>query len=141
MTRVLVTGGAGFIGSNVVKLLSGEGYEVVVLDNLSTGYRQNLESFKQVFLKVGDVRDADLIAAVMRDVEIVFHLAASVGNVRSIEQPVEDSEVNVIGTILVLEAARRAGVKKIVCSSSAAIFGELRSFFLGFSSVSALAAA
>ena len=126
MTRVLVTGGAGFIGSNLVKLLSSEGYEVVVLDNLSTGYRQNLESFKQVFLKVGDVRDADMIAGVMRDVEIVFHLAASVGNVRSIEQPVEDSEVNVIGTIRVLEAARRAGVKKIVCSSSAAIFGELQ---------------
>lgn len=126
MTRVLVTGGAGFIGSNLVKLLSSEGYEVVVLDNLSTGYRQNLDSLKQVFLKVGDVRDADMIAGVMRDVEIVFHLAASVGNVRSIEQPVEDSEVNVIGTIRVLEAARRAGVKKIVCSSSAAIFGELQ---------------
>ena len=126
MSRVLVTGGAGFIGSNVVKLLIGEGYDVVVLDNLSSGYRQNLEPFKQVSLRVADVRDADTVAQVMKDVEIVFHLAASVGNVRSIEQPVEDSEVNVIGTIRVLEAARRAGVKKIVCSSSAAIFGELQ---------------
>src|SRR5688572_7653861 len=117
MSRVLVTGGAGFIGSNLVKLLSNEGYDVVVLDNLSSGYRQNLEPFKQVRLMVGDVRDAETVASVIEDVEIVFHLAASVGNVRSIEQPVEDSEINVIGTIRVLEAARRASVKKIVCSS------------------------
>jgi UDP-glucose 4-epimerase len=123
---VLVTGGAGFIGSNVIKLLTSEGCDVVVLDNLSSGYEQNLEPFKQVSLQVGDVRDAETVARVMEDVEIVFHLAASVGNVKSIEQPVEDSEINVIGTIRVLEAARRAGVKKIVCSSSAAIFGELQ---------------
>ena len=131
MSRVLVTGGAGFIGSNLVKLLSDEGYDVVVLDNLSTGYRQNLEPFKQVSLQIGDVRDAETITRVMEDVEIVFHLAASVGNVKSIEQPVEDSEINVIGTIRVLEAARRAGVKKIVCSSSAAIFGELQHLPIG----------
>jgi UDP-glucose 4-epimerase len=126
MSRVLVTGGAGFIGSNVIKLLTSEGYDVVVLDNLSSGYERNLGPFKQVSLQVGDVRDAETVARVMEDVEIVFHLAASVGNVKSIEQPVEDSEINVIGTIRVLEAARRAGVKKIVCSSSAAIFGELQ---------------
>ena len=126
MSRVLVTGGAGFIGSNVVKLLTGEGYDVVVLDNLSSGYEQNLDPFKEISLEVGDVRDDETLARVMENVEIVFHLAASVGNVKSIEQPVEDSEINVIGTIRVLEAARRAGVKKIVCSSSAAIFGELQ---------------
>lgn len=131
MSEVLVTGGAGFIGSNLVKLLTSEGYDVVVLDNLSSGYRQNLDPFKQVSLQVGDVRDAETVTRVMENVEIVFHLAASVGNVRSIEQPVEDSEINVIGTIRVLEAARRAGVKKIVCSSSAAIFGELQHLPIG----------
>jgi len=126
MTKALVTGGAGFIGSNVVKLLTSEGFDVVVLDNFSSGYRKNLEPFANVYLVAADVRDQDAVARAMEDVEIVFHLAASVGNVRSIEQPVEDSDVNVIGTIRVLEAARRAGVRKFVCSSSAAIFGELQ---------------
>jgi UDP-glucose 4-epimerase len=126
MSKALVTGGAGFIGSNVVKLLVGEGYDVVVLDNLFSGYRKNLEPFPKVALVEGDVRDAGAVERAIAGAEVVFHLAASVGNIRSIEQPVEDSEVNLIGTIRVLEAARRAGVRKIVCSSSAAIFGELR---------------
>lgn len=126
MSRALVTGGAGFIGSNVVRLLAEEGYDVVVLDNLTTGYRQNVDGLSVVRLVEGDVRDADLVGRLMDGVAVVFHLAASVGNTRSIEHPVEDSEVNVVGTLRVLEAARRAGVGKIVCSSSAAIFGELK---------------
>jgi UDP-glucose 4-epimerase len=126
MSKALVTGGAGFIGSNVVRLLVEEGYDVVVLDNLTTGYRANLERFPGISLIEGDVRDTAAVEGAMRGVETVFHLAASVGNTRSIESPVEDSEVNVIGTLRVLEAARRAGVRKIVCSSSAAIFGELK---------------
>lgn len=126
MSRVLVTGGAGFIGSNVAKLLVKEGYEVIVLDNLVTGYLENVAALKSVRFVQGDVRDADLVSKLMDGVEAVFHLAASVGNTRSIENPVEDSEVNIIGTLRVLEAARRAGVSKIVCSSSAAIFGELK---------------
>ncbi|HEX8148856.1 MAG TPA: SDR family oxidoreductase [Pyrinomonadaceae bacterium] len=126
MSKALVTGGAGFIGSNVVKLLAGEGYDVVVLDNLFSGYRKNLDPFPQVELVEADVRDGEAVARAAEGAEVVFHLAASVGNVRSIENPVDDSEVNVLGTIRVLEAARRAGVRKIVCSSSAAIFGELR---------------
>ncbi|MGH9902220.1 MAG: SDR family NAD(P)-dependent oxidoreductase, partial [Pyrinomonadaceae bacterium] len=126
MSRALVTGGAGFIGSNVVRLLGEEGYEVIALDNLATGYRQNIDRLSGVSFVEGDVRDADLVARLMNGVAVVFHLAASVGNTRSIERPVEDSEINVIGTLRVLEAARRAGVRKIVCSSSAAIFGELK---------------
>jgi UDP-glucose 4-epimerase len=126
MSRALVTGGAGFIGSNVAKLLVTEGYEVIVLDNLATGYLENVAALKSVRFVQGDVRDADLVSKLMDGVEVVFHLAASVGNTRSIENPVEDSEVNIIGTLRVLEAARRAGVSKIVCSSSAAIFGELK---------------
>lgn len=125
MSKALVTGGAGFIGSNVVKLLVSEGYDVVVLDNLFSGYRKNLEGLSRVSLVEGDVRDESAVERAIEGAEVVFHLAASVGNIRSIEQPVEDSEVNLIGTIRVLEAARRAGVRKIVCSSSSAIFGEL----------------
>lgn len=121
-----MTGGAGFIGSNIVKLLVHEGYEVVVLDNLFSGHRKNLEPFPRVALIEGDIRDSVAVARALDGTEIVFHLAASVGNLRSIQYPLEDSEVNVIGTIRLLEAARRAGVKKIVCSSSAAIFGELK---------------
>jgi UDP-glucose 4-epimerase len=126
MGKALVTGGAGFIGSNVVGLLAAEGYDVVVLDSLVTGYEKNLAGLGGVRLVRGDVRDAGLVASLAEGAEVVFHLAASVGNTRSIESPFEDSEVNVLGTLAVLEAARRAGARKVVYSSSAAIFGELR---------------
>ncbi len=124
--RALVTGGAGFIGSNIVKLLIDEGHTVMVLDNLSSGYRCNLDPFPQVEFVEGDVRDAATVERVMQGVEVVFHLAASVGNKRSIEHPIEDAEINVLGTLRVLEAARRASTRKIVFSSSAGIFGELK---------------
>lgn len=126
MSKALVTGGAGFIGCNIVKLLIDEGYEVCVIDNLASGYEKNLDSFPSVRFVRGDVRDPAAVDAAMHGAEVVFHLAASVGNTRSIENPIEDSEVNVIGTLRILEAARRAGVRKVVCSSSAAIFGELK---------------
>ena len=124
--KALVTGGAGFIGSNVAKLLVDEGHDVLVLDNLSSGYRCNLSALPTVEFVQGDVRDAALVSRVMQGVEVVFHLAASVGNMRSIEHPIEDSEINVIGTLRILEAAHRAGVRKVVFSSSAGIFGELK---------------
>jgi UDP-glucose 4-epimerase len=79
-----------------------------------------------VELVEGDVRDEALLARVVPGTEVVFHLAASVGNKRSIEHPLDDAEINLLGTIKVLEAARRAGVRKIVASSSAGVFGELR---------------
>jgi UDP-glucose 4-epimerase len=126
MSKALLTGGAGFIGSNLARLLADEGYEVVVLDSLATGYEKNLEGLGGVHLVRGDVRNAALVASLAEGTEVVFHLAASVGNTRSIERPFEDSEVNVLGTLSVLESARRAGVRKVVYSSSAAIFGELR---------------
>jgi UDP-glucose 4-epimerase len=124
--RALVTGGSGFIGSNVVKLLLSNGHHVVVLDNLSSGCRRNLDPFPEVRLFVGDVRDPAAVAAAVSGVDVVFHLAASVGNARSIENPIDDSEVNTLGTLRILEAARTVGVRKVVYSSSAAIFGELR---------------
>lgn len=122
--NALVTGGAGFIGSNVVGLLREEGCEVRVLDNLSTGFKQNLEGLDVEFVH-GDVRDRDLVHKVMNGVDVVFHLAASVGNVRSLRYPREDAEVNAIGTVNILEAARAHAVRSVVHSSSAAIFGEL----------------
>jgi nucleoside-diphosphate-sugar epimerase len=122
--KALVTGGAGFIGSNIVKLLLEHGWEVRVLDNLSTGYEINLKGLEVELLR-GDVRDADAVAGAVPGVDVVFHLAASIGNVKSLNNPREDSEVNVLGTVTVLEAARKAEVPRIVYSSSAAIFGEL----------------
>ena len=122
----LVTGGAGFIGSNIVKLLLEEGHQVTVLDNLLSGYRENLDPFPEVEFVEGDVRDGELVARCATGAEAIFHLAASVGNTRSIEHPIDDSEINVIGTLRVLEAARKAGSRKVVFSSSAGIFGELK---------------
>jgi UDP-glucose 4-epimerase len=122
--KALVTGGAGFIGSNVVAQLASSGHGAVVIDDLSTGYEENLRGLSVEFVR-GDVCDADSVARAMRGCSTVFHLAASVGNVKSVENPVEDSRVNVLGTVNVLEAARKAGVEAVVYSSSAATFGEL----------------
>ena len=124
--KALVTGGAGFIGSNLVRQLVQSGHEVKVLDNLSSGFKDNLAPFPQVGLVEGDVRDQSAVAEAIKGVEVVFHLAASVGNKRSMENPVADAHVNVIGTLNILEAVRREGIRKMVTSSSAAIFGELK---------------
>jgi UDP-glucose 4-epimerase len=126
MNKALVTGGGGFIGSNVVRLLHAEDVVVRVLDDFSSGHRENLDGLDGVEIVAGDVRDAAAVDAAMRDVDVVFHLAASVGNARAIEHPIDDSEINAIGTLRVLEAMRRAGVRRIVYSSSAGIFGELK---------------
>ena len=124
--RVLVTGGAGFIGSNLVRQLVADGNDVTVLDNLLSGYHSNLDPFPQVRFIKGDIRDDAVVSEALKGANVVFHLAASVGNKRSIDHPLIDAEINVMGTIKVLEAARREGVRKIVASSSAGIFGELK---------------
>jgi nucleoside-diphosphate-sugar epimerase len=120
----LVTGGAGFIGSNVAALFLEKGFKVSVVDNLSTGYRKNIDSLNVVFFQ-GDIRDHELMREACNGVKVVVHMAASVGRQKSLENPQEDSDVNLIGTTTVLEEARNAGVKTMVYSSSAAIFGEL----------------
>jgi UDP-glucose 4-epimerase len=124
--KVLVTGGAGFIGSNLVRHLIEEDNSVTVLDNFMSGYRSNLDPFPTIRIIDGDVRDKTAVETAMRGMEVVFHLAASVGNKRSIDHPITDAEINVLGTLQVLEAARKEGVRKIVASSSAGIFGELK---------------
>lgn len=121
--KALVTGGAGFIGSNLVSLLLEKNWKVRVLDNFSSGYRCNLESLDVECIE-GDICDPKLCEDVCEGMEVVFHLAASVGRQRSLDYPQLDSEINLIGTVNLLEGMRKHGVKKIVYSSSAAIFGE-----------------
>ncbi len=123
--RVLVTGGAGFIGSNVVKLLVDRGYNVTVLDNLYTGYKENIEHLKNVKFIRGDIRNKDLVNRLVKKNKGIFHLASIVGNIKSIENPLEDAEVNVLGTLNILEAIKKNSVSKLVFSSSSAIFGEV----------------
>ncbi len=122
--KALVTGGAGFIGSNVTRFLLDKGWQVRVIDNLSSGYKVNLDGLDVDFIE-GDISNAELMSNVCKDINIVFHLAACVGRQKSIDNPVLDSNTNVIGTINLLEGMRKHGVKRIVYSSSAAIFGEL----------------
>lgn len=124
--KALVTGGAGFIGSNICRRLLDEGWSVTVLDSFLSGYRRNLDELPGIRLVEGDVRDPAAVADAIDGSETVFHLAASVGNKRSVDDPIGDAEINLIGTIRLLEAARRTNVRKIVISSSAAIFGELK---------------
>lgn len=124
--RCLVTGGAGFIGSNLVRLLLERGHEVAVLDNCSTGYAENLEPYPEVKLIHADIRDEAAVDGAVSGKDAIFHLAASVGNKKSIEDPAFDAAHNVLGTINVLEAMRQHGVGNIVYSSSAGIFGEPR---------------
>jgi UDP-glucose 4-epimerase len=122
--RAIVTGGAGFIGSHVVDALVARGDEVLVVDDLSSGRRENLN--EHVRLAVADVRDRNAIDAVFDEVspEACFHLAAQ-ANVRvSVERPAHDADVNVIGTIRVLNAATRHGTRVVFASTGGAIYGE-----------------
>lgn len=126
MKKCLVTGGAGFIGSNLVERLVGASVQVKVLDNLSSGFVQNLEPFREyIDFKEGDVRDMGTLQEIMSDVEVVFHQAALVSVPQSIEDPIETAMVNDLGTLNVLEAARHSGVRRIVFASSCAVYGDL----------------
>ncbi len=129
--RALITGGAGFIGSNLAAELIASNHQVVVLDSLMSGFKSNLESLRGVTFIEGDVRDGDTVLRAIEGCEAVFHLAASVGNKRSIDHPITDAEINVLGTLRVLEAARQSRVRKVVISSSAGIFGELKTIPIG----------
>lgn len=123
--NVLVTGGAGFIGSHLVTRLVREGHAVRVLDNLTTGKRENLaEVLGDVDLQVGDIRDEGAVARASEGRELVFHEAAIVSVPYSVEHPRETHAVNVQGTLNVALAARDAGARRIVFASSAAVYGE-----------------
>lgn len=128
-TLVLVTGGAGFIGSHVVERLLFEGAKVRILDNFSTGWRENLESMlPNVELVDGDIRDSNLASRVMDGVDTVFHLAALSSVGRSLDDPVTSHEVNVTGTLNFLLAAHIAKVRRFVYSSSSSVYGDNLTF-------------
>jgi UDP-glucose 4-epimerase len=122
--RVLVTGGAGFIGSNLVRRLLERGDEVRVLDDLSTGRAANLAELEtDVEILEGDLRRADRVEAATAGADLVFHQAALPSVQRSIEDPVATGEVNVLGTLNVLAAARDLNVRRVVVASSSSIYG------------------
>jgi UDP-glucose 4-epimerase len=128
--KYLVTGGAGFIGSHIVSALLEQGACVRVLDNFSTGRRENIDGLIRQFgderLEVleGDVRDASRVGEAVRGVEVIFHSAAFVSVPQSMDEPQECFDVNITGTSLLLDEARRAGVRRAVVASSAAVYGE-----------------
>jgi nucleoside-diphosphate-sugar epimerase len=128
----LVTGGGGFIGSNLVEELLGRGHSVRVLDNFSTGRRENLASAAEWATRGGgsfklieaDIRDPRACAEALDAADYVLHVAAIPSVQRSVENPTETNDVNVCGTLLLLDEARRAGVKRFVFSSSSSLYGE-----------------
>jgi UDP-glucose 4-epimerase len=122
---VLITGGAGFIGSHLVDALLAKGYSVRVLDNLSTGKRSNLPlDNPRVELLEGDVADAEWVARAAIGVTAVVHLAAVASVQASVDDPVSTHQSNFVGTLNVCEAMRKAGVKRVVFASSAAVYGN-----------------
>lgn len=120
--RVLVTGGAGFIGSHVVEHFQGKA-DVRVLDNLRSGYLKNLEGLEHEFIE-GSITDRETVKKAVEGVDYIFHMAAMISVPESMEKPVECVEINTTGTLVVLEEAARAGVKKLCFSSSAANYGD-----------------
>ena len=128
--RFLVTGGAGFIGSHIVEHLLKDGYQARVLDNFTTGKRENLAfaaGHRNLEIIEGDIRNADTVAAAMTGadgVDGVFHEAALVSVPKSVEDPGLSFDINARGTFNVFEAARKAGVRRVVYASSAAVYGN-----------------
>ena len=120
--KALVTGGAGFIGSNLVEALLERGDDVRVLDNFSTGFRANLEGL-EVDVVEGELRSYERVHAAVRGIEVVYHLGALGSVPRSVQDPLTSSAVNVEGTLNVLLAARDEGVRRVVFASSTSVYG------------------
>ncbi len=123
--KALVTGGAGFIGSHLVEALVGHGCDVTVLDNLASGNLANLARVqdKITFVK-GDIKDDRTLSRVAKGCEVVFHLAAVVSVTQTVKDPVLSALVNEMGTLRVLDAARKHGIRRVVLSSSSAVYGD-----------------
>lgn len=123
--KVLVTGGAGFIGSNLVEALVASGDEVRVLDDASTGSLDNLANIRPApAIVLEDIRDREAVLGAVKDIEVVYHLAALPSVARSVTDPVTTHQVNVDGTLNVLQAARQAGVRRVVYASSSSVYGD-----------------
>jgi len=119
----LITGGAGFIGSHIARALIQQGARVRILDNFSSGKRENLNGLDLEIIE-GDLRDITCVAKAVRDINIIFHEGAFVSVPESMEKPQECFDVNVTGTSMLFEAARKAGVGRVVIASSAAVYGD-----------------
>lgn len=122
--RCLVTGGAGFIGSNLVATLLPMGAEITVLDNLVTGKRENLPASSELRFVEADLVDHEGLDDLVAEADYVFHMAAMVGNMKSIEDPEGDARSNVMGSVRLYNTCRRHSVEKVVYSSSSAMFRE-----------------
>lgn len=123
--KVLVTGGAGFIGSHLVDKLVKKGARVTVIDNLFSGYLSNLELSKEkIIYKNIDIRNGEKLRKVMRNQDVIFHLAANADVPYSVVHPEEDFEINIVGSYNILQNALKNKVKKIVFASSAAVYGD-----------------
>lgn len=121
--KILVTGGAGFIGSHIVELFQDQAEEIRVLDNLRSGFLHNIAPFKHTFIE-GSIMDKAILRKAMEGVDYVFHLAAMISVPESMSAPEECVQLNTIGTLNVLDAAAKAGARKLVLSTSAAIYGD-----------------
>ncbi len=122
--KVVVTGGAGFIGSHIVEYWSEKNADVHVVDSLRSGYKKNIENFANVTLHNGSITDKELTKRVLENTDYVFNLAALISVPESLEKPDECIDINVKGLLNILDAAKENGVKKVVHSSSAAIYGD-----------------
>ncbi|GJQ63079.1 MAG: dTDP-glucose 4,6-dehydratase [Melioribacteraceae bacterium] len=122
--KVVVAGGAGFIGSHIVEYWSRNDAEVHVIDNFRTGKLENISGLHSVVLHEGSITDMDLVHSVLKNADYVFNLAAMVSIPESIEKPRETININTFGLLNLLEASREHGVKKLVLSSSAAVYGN-----------------
>ena len=125
MGQCLVTGGAGFIGSHMTRFLLGQGQKVRILDDFSTGRRENLEEIKdQIEIVEGTICSEDDVKKALEGVELVFHLGAMPSVPTSVEQPVATNQANIYGTLNVLENARHQGVKRVVYAATSAVYGD-----------------
>ncbi len=129
MAKYLVTGGAGFIGSNIVEELVRRSEKVRVLDSFITGKRENLEPFlKDIELIEGDIRDKPTLARALKGIDFVIHEAALRSVPKSVDDPFTTNDINVFGTLNLLMAAKEAGVKRVVYASSSSVYGDAKKF-------------
>ena len=129
MSKCLVTGGAGFIGSSVADALVLKGHEVFVFDNLSTGKKENLNHHgENIKFILGDLRNKKAICDATKGIDYIFHIGALRAVLRSVDDPSETNDVNITGTLNVLQAAREFSVRRVVFSSSSSVYGETEEF-------------